>query len=453
MNGWTWPSGGMHCSIRALAAWTIWTAAACAQPEPGWGYAWERAGDRGIEAEGLSFGPDGTLWAIRGDSLRWLDPTTGPGVWTAVSGDGGGFVVLPLQGDTLLVLNGNAIRSIDRGGSFETTALFGRTTLTEVMAGHSAAGRLLMGTLTNATGAAYSNDRGASWTQAVFTTGRSDNRIYHLAAAPPAVATGRILAAGVGGLYLSDDSGATFRAGPVHNYGGMNGRFVAALARPDAGWRSVLLVNAGQPHVGTYTSEDGGDTWSPGPALVEPEGTGLGWPAVRALMNLGGGGALGVLGRGRIHRTDDAGLTWQEVAQAPRDNEFVLISGAALGPDGRLYVSSIDISAERGWVYRTQDVVVSQGPPAPAGPAARLIVLPNPTAGAQALVRLTLAAPADVELALHDTLGRRVAQLHAGTLAAGPHEFGVPARLPAGVYVARADGAGVAARVRLVVAR
>jgi hypothetical protein len=71
-----------------------------------------------------------------------------------VSGDGGGFVVLPLQGDTLLVLNGNAIRSIDRGGSFETTALFGRTTLTEVMAGHSAAGRLLMGTLTNATGAA-----------------------------------------------------------------------------------------------------------------------------------------------------------------------------------------------------------------------------------------------------------------------------------------------------------
>jgi photosystem II stability/assembly factor-like uncharacterized protein len=422
---------------------------ATAQIEPGWGFDWEQVGNVPLRASAVAVGPGGVMWAAA-DSLRWLDESEPPGVWRAAPGIGSCTFVLPLGQDTLVVLRGRGYRSVDNGGSFVQVSDFGRDVAVEVPAGHAEAGRLLMGTLQNATGAAWSDDRGANWTQAAFTTGRTDNRVYHLAAVPEAAAPARVLAAGVGGLYVSDDAGLTYRAGPVHNYGVINGRFVAVLPQSGGGHRSILLLNAGQPFVSTYSSDDAGDTWSPGPPLVEPQGTGLGWPAVRGLVDLGDGHALAVLGRGRIHRTDDAGLTWQEVAQTPRETDGVTVNHAALGPDGRLYVAMAvtGASPEGAWVYRTTDVVVAQEGPARGRVRSTLTVRPNPATGEAATVDLTLPAAVAVTITLHDALGRRVSLLHAGPLAAGRHAFSLPASLPAGVYVARGAGASIAFTVR-----
>ena len=62
---------------------------------------------------------------------------------------------------------------------------------------------------------------------------------------------------------------------------------------------------------------------------------------------------------------------------------------------------------------------------------------PNPSSR-QATARLTLGAEAaSATVTLYDALGRRVATLHAGPLAAGQHAFEVDTgSLPAGVYAA-----------------
>ena len=87
------------------------------------------------------------------------------------------------------------------------------------------------------------------------------------------------------------------------------------------------------------------------------------------------------------------------------------------------------------------------------GAATRLVsAFPNPTRGA-ATVRFELAAAADVSLDIVDLLGRRVATLENGALAAGPHEVALGADLPAGVYVVRLVADGVVSTSRLTVVR
>ncbi len=85
--------------------------------------------------------------------------------------------------------------------------------------------------------------------------------------------------------------------------------------------------------------------------------------------------------------------------------------------------------------------------PAAAG-ASLTVAGPNPFAGESAL-RLTLAAAADVDLALYDALGRRVRTLVAGPMAPGVHRVAVGASgLSPGLYFARAVvGAGLGAAV------
>ncbi len=76
---------------------------------------------------------------------------------------------------------------------------------------------------------------------------------------------------------------------------------------------------------------------------------------------------------------------------------------------------------------------------------------PNPSAVATT-VWLDVPASGPVTLELFDTMGRAVGALHGGILPRGRHAFEVPlAELPAGSYVALAQGPGVAARsLRLV---
>lgn len=74
-----------------------------------------------------------------------------------------------------------------------------------------------------------------------------------------------------------------------------------------------------------------------------------------------------------------------------------------------------------------------------AGVRETLAVYPNP-ARSSATVVLTLEAAAEVEAAVYDVLGRRVAVLSEGELGAGTHHFELNGSgLPAGVYLVRAE--------------
>ncbi|MEM8600904.1 MAG: T9SS type A sorting domain-containing protein [Bacteroidota bacterium] len=85
--------------------------------------------------------------------------------------------------------------------------------------------------------------------------------------------------------------------------------------------------------------------------------------------------------------------------------------------------------------------------------SASLSAAPNPFS-ASTTISLTLSATHDVEAVAYDVLGRRVAILHEGTLAAGTHPLTFEAtRLPAGVYVVRVLGGGLALTQRVTLAR
>ena len=101
---------------------------------------------------------------------------------------------------------------------------------------------------------------------------------------------------------------------------------------------------------------------------------------------------------------------------------------------------------------------VTQGTPAEDAPAAGatsaawqlLAPYPNPS-GDNVTVPLEVERAADVRVSVVDVLGREVAVLHEGPLPAGAHRLALGERLPAGLYVVRATGAGHAAMRRIVV--
>ncbi|MFN3867294.1 MAG: T9SS type A sorting domain-containing protein, partial [Demequina sp.] len=91
---------------------------------------------------------------------------------------------------------------------------------------------------------------------------------------------------------------------------------------------------------------------------------------------------------------------------------------------------------------------VDAAPPPEPTAALVLTATPNPARGPSD-VRLLAGTAGPARVAVLDALGRTVAVLHVGPLAAGSHRFSVPGGLPAGVYVVRADVGGASATVRL----
>lgn len=76
----------------------------------------------------------------------------------------------------------------------------------------------------------------------------------------------------------------------------------------------------------------------------------------------------------------------------------------------------------------------------------------NPTPGAVDLA-LTVEQAQDVTVAVYDAVGRRVAVLHEGPLAAGTHRIAADLQVAAGSYLVRAEGAATNAAQRLTVVR
>ena len=93
------------------------------------------------------------------------------------------------------------------------------------------------------------------------------------------------------------------------------------------------------------------------------------------------------------------------------------------------------------------------GEPGPEDAAFALRVGPNPAAGA-ARVRLSLGRAQHARVEVYDALGRRIAVLHDGPLAAGTHPLALDgSRLPAGVYVVRAVTQTEVTSLRVTIAR
>jgi hypothetical protein len=98
-------------------------------------------------------------------------------------------------------------------------------------------------------------------------------------------------------------------------------------------------------------------------------------------------------------------------------------------------------------------VTTSAEPGVGAAARATLTVAPNPFRG-EAILTVTHGRPGPTTVEVLDVLGRRVALLHEGPLAAGRHAFALDgSMLPAGVYVARAEAGGAVATQRVTVLR
>ena len=90
---------------------------------------------------------------------------------------------------------------------------------------------------------------------------------------------------------------------------------------------------------------------------------------------------------------------------------------------------------------------------APERTGVSVSVRPNP-AGATVSVAVTAAEPGEGDVVVVDALGREIARLHSGPLAAGATALPMDTSgWAAGVYVVRASMAGQSATARLVVTR
>lgn len=117
---------------------------------------------------------------------------------------------------------------------------------------------------------------------------------------------------------------------------------------------------------------------------------------------------------------------------------------------GIVVVSSI---REGFFVLRPSDAIVATE--AAETPASFTLAAPYPNPfNPQSTVTLDVDAPQFVRMALYDVLGRMVAVVHEGTLAAGRHRFTIDGgTLPSGTYLLRARGAAAVATRRLTLLR
>lgn len=456
----------LHITVTA-------TTAAQDFPAPGTGLlSFEPVGNRPIDAESFAFASDGALVAFHDSLFRFApDPAGVPaGQWIAVVKPTTNLAFVSAVGptaDTLFVGRpSDILRTTDGGSTWVFVHEGGGPNQPDAFSalptGHANAGRLLAGG-----DILFSDDRGATWTEAARSFPGEQGRAYAFAVLP----SGRVLMAGSWGVAASDDGGASYAVTPLWGDYAVETHTITALATPGStqsgqpacGQAGTSLcdgavvagISVTAPDMQVWRTHDGGRTWSAPVSLPEPyDGVGTGYPASVVALPPGADGlgrALIVGRRGVIFRTLDGGLTWEAVARLPirpvvNGSPSHRVKLARLGPDGHLWVATLLNGPEREWMYRSAEPaeaafwVSSEDSPEPAG--VRLNVQPNPSgAGSPASVALTLATPAtSATVTVLDALGRQVAVLHDGSLAAGTHTFpAAAASLAPGVYTVRAE--------------
>ncbi|HLT47853.1 MAG TPA: hypothetical protein VK002_11540, partial [Rubricoccaceae bacterium] len=388
--------------------------------------AWEPVGDRPIKPRDIAFDSDGALWSASAGSVFYLDAPDDPDAEWELRREWSYDLVQPLGPDTLLVTTGSATyRSTDGGYTFTQTHNGGEQEQAGQTLAEDERGRLYVATHD---GAARSLDRGNSWADADFDVAQTSHWGWAVLPLPDSLAPGRVLVGGLGGVSVARDADADWTLYPTEFWEGYRyGIESLILVKGPSGDARIVATGADQtlPHRRVWVSDDLGETWAErGPLPDVPDG-GVG--GLGAVFALGGRSAVAVLGRGNVYRTDDGAETWALVGRAPVDTTIVHAKAVTVGPDGRLYVgiSRLGPDYDRAWVYRTTEPLVvptAAEPEAPEQPGdgPGLEVVPNPSRGSAA-VTLTLPRPSEVEVAVYDALGRRVAILSSGYYDAGHH--------------------------------
>lgn len=450
---------------------------------------------------------DGAFWAAAPDGLyRSADGT----VWPATPAVFAGQSVLDVAAngeDVLAVVDGVPHHSTDRGATW--TALTSGLTLrnataafaTETLVAVSAAGNGPFASIDAGTtwvswrdGLPFSvsslfADPGAGWAVAlanseVFRAPLSlgsweavslpedrqyeglafggEGRFYVSAARPDFE----------GELYRSTDGGASWEVVQAPS---------GALFGAVAGGGGTVMAATGPPFVGPshlLVSTDGGTTW-----MEQPYPSGTTGPHF-----VDDDGRLYVGAANSLIRSDDGGATWMPLGSiGPAENHVRSLldepgSGLCLGTDLGVYCSSDDgasfvpandglpaapppvvalLRQEARYIALTEHAgvfvsgsAVAAEPLASPGGYALSALYPNPFNPSTRL-SLSVAQTQAVTVAVYDALGRRVATLHDGPLAAGvAHTVTLDAAsLPSGVYVVRAVGEAFTAARRASLVR
>jgi len=247
--------------------------------------------------------------------------------------------------------------------------------------------------------------------------------------------------------------------GAVHD---VDGDGMPDLAVTASGYDAPETINVGRAYVFSVATGAVLRTFDPPTADVATDSVRAFGVALATGADLDGDGAPDVAVTARRSAPADrrvylfSGATGEVIgtAESPSPGPYGYFGShlALLGGwGGRLVVAASDETVEgvenvgRVYVYGV-GTVAGEAPPKPE--RASLAVSPNPSSGASS-VTLTLPSAQALRVAVVDALGRTVAVLHDGPLAAGRHRLALPATLAPGVYAVTAAGASA----RLVVAR
>ena len=297
----------------------------------------------------------------------------------------------------------------------------------------------------------------------------------------------------VGRLYLisgADGSAIRTVASPTETQLGFFGRWVAGLGDVDGdGVPDVVSGGNGEPIQGDYRGRAHVISGADGQAvrtLASPDEQFIGFygEVLTAVGDLDGDGvtdfavsaraedddAIGpnvYIGRVYVHSgaTGDVLATLKPPAPDPDGIQYFGYTVASLGDltgDGLPEIgvgawadNPGDSPAYAGRAYVFSGALSTSAPEAPAAGDAVVLRLagPNPS-GPSVRFAATVPGAGPVRVDVFDVLGRRVAVLHDGVLAAGLHPLALDGQdLAPGSYVARLSAAGVAASVRFTVAR
>ncbi|MEL6704728.1 MAG: T9SS type A sorting domain-containing protein [Bacteroidota bacterium] len=284
-----------------------------------------------------------------------------------------------------------------------------------------------------------STDGGQVWSRRTDWGGTGFRDAYSVTELRAGPHAGRVVVGFLGRIRYSDDGGVTWSEGS-----GVPGRIWERLAQGPDG--TLYATSNDLPSI--LVSRDGGASWSvlytfPDDEYIEGEAN----PHVAVAAD---GTLWAALERteGTFAYSVDGGQSWTEAAEGFGRYEVneLLIDGR-----GRL------VAATDAGVWRTRgSVSVSEESATPPGAPSGAVLdapYPNPAAGTMT-IPLALAEETAIRVTVMDVLGREVAVVHAGRLAAGRHTLAFDTRaLAAGVYVVLArSGDQVIGSQRLLLA-
>ena len=405
------------------------------------------------EGEDLFMAGDTAVYVTGNDGLFVIHP--GEDAWTELDPIVFAAAVYVSGAGTLFDIRDGMQRSTDYGQTW-TYVLDDVHTLIELPSGALVASQ-------DGYGVARSTDDGVTWTNhgggtplfnALFARG--------FAYAPPSPhrTEGRLVTVGIGGAAYSSDDGVTWAPSNIVSMFGYRGFHVVYSAHDD----SLYAMVNGDPGDGgggtglVWASADG-EVWelrgrvptggdeSPGQIVAAPDGK-L-WAIIPGDIN------------GEVFASEDGGRTW--ASRGGIDGPVLIgnrvrVKSLAVGADCRLWLGTTDAEpgpVGTGAVLRTVEPVVvsSEGGPELGKLGAEIgAAYPNPSSGA-VTVPLVLPEAAEVSVAVFDVLGRRVATLVDGEVAAGAHRATLDgSRLATGVYlvVLEAGGRREASKVLVV---